>query len=106
MEKTKTAMFSVCRGLTAKSKKISQVFRRSNSCMAVHLMPRLSILPKSWTGEWRPPSGLKKLAAVYLKELREMMTAATRAVDERCVVRCKGAMHRNTTCALSRRSLA
>lgn len=39
MERTETAMFIVCRGLTAKSNKISQVFRRSNSCMAVHLMP-------------------------------------------------------------------
>uniref|UniRef100_L7LYF1 RNA-directed DNA polymerase n=1 Tax=Rhipicephalus pulchellus TaxID=72859 RepID=L7LYF1_RHIPC len=44
----------------------------------------LSILRKSWTGEWTPPSGLNKPAAAFLKELREMMSEAARAVDERC----------------------
>ncbi|KAL1480806.1 hypothetical protein MTO96_050734 [Rhipicephalus appendiculatus] len=43
----------------------------------------LSILRKSWTGEWTPPIGLNKPAAVYLRELRQQMSEAARVVDER-----------------------
>lgn len=43
----------------------------------------LSILRKSWTGEWAPPSGLNKPAAGYLMELRERMSAAAEVVNER-----------------------
>lgn len=43
----------------------------------------LSILQRTWSGEWSPPVGLNKVATEYLVGLRQQMSEAARAVDER-----------------------
>ncbi|XP_040074259.1 uncharacterized protein LOC115320635 [Ixodes scapularis] len=42
----------------------------------------LTILRKTWTGEWTPPLGLNKPTAEYLRSLRDRMAEAARVVNE------------------------
>ncbi|XP_040066957.1 uncharacterized protein LOC120840462 [Ixodes scapularis] len=54
----------------------------------------LSILKRTWTGQWTPPLGLNRPAAKYLKDLRERMVDSARVVDEHARAKQQAYAHR------------